>query len=106
METEEETRIAQRIATYNDKYCIVHWFILRYERGVSIQELVREEDLYIPVFLHQLVKFRYKLDDATTKRYLQNPSLLSDPTLESIVILPYRFLFLDQELQLGWCVHY
>ena len=45
----------------------------RYERGVSIQEILREEDLYIPIFLHQLVKFRYKLDDATAKRYLQNP---------------------------------
>ena len=59
----------------------------RYERGVSIQEILREEDLYMPIFLHQLVKFRYKLDDATAKRYLQNPSLLADPTLESIVMV-------------------
>ncbi|OAO14016.1 hypothetical protein AV274_0960 [Blastocystis sp. ATCC 50177/Nand II] len=75
LESEEEARIAQRIAVYNDKY----------ERGVSIQEILREEDLYMPIFLHQLVKFRYKLDDATAKRYLQNPSLLADPTLESII---------------------
>lgn len=59
--------------------------MVRILQGESIKTLVEEEHLYMPVFLHQFVKHRYKLDDAATKHYLQNPTLIHDAELAAIV---------------------
>ena len=57
----------------------------RIMQGESIKALVEKEHLYMPVFLHQFVKHRYKLDDAATRHYLQNPTLIHDAELAAIV---------------------
>lgn len=58
---------------------------MRYKKGVSIEEMVKQDELYLPVFLRCFIKSYYHLDKTETKKLILNPGLIHDKTLGEIV---------------------
>ena len=76
------------------EYFILYWtvfstfyFSYRYNKGIPISTIIQQDDLYLPTFLHCFIKSYYHLDKNETNKYLQNPGLIPDTTLSTIVFL-------------------
>lgn len=66
---------------------------MRYKKGVSIEEMVKQDELYLPVFLRCFIKSYYHLDKTETKKLILNPSLIHDKSLGRIVFFSKSVTF-------------
>lgn len=57
----------------------------RYEGGYAIDAIVKENGLYLPCLIREMLKQKFGVDDSAVEVIINNPTLISDLRYVSLV---------------------